>query len=243
MKNLLRIVLLYSMTSPLFATPQGWFIGLGAGAAFPQVNSYKYINTGSSWPADAYHFQTVSDPAVINAAIGFTWPTCKALIPYFNLAANFTYVSPSTLSGTIDQYSLPGFDNYHFSYDVAQKTFFLMFKADLYQWKYVMPFVNVGAGLTYNQTSDYRETPLNQVTARDSPGFGSKTATNLACTVGAGLDFVLQSKLLLSLEYRYGNFGSANTTHGNLGYGESRLNTKFNSNQLLLSANYYFDQV
>lgn len=235
--------LLHSAWAGCCADPHGWYAGIGTGFVFSKhSHQHNYVTTDHEWPKDLYHFSTSNDAGLAMVQGGYTWASQCVWFPYYSLGANYTYVFPAELKGSISQFSLPAFTNYHFRYKVQRQTGLITAKADIYRFCQLMPFLLAGAGMSFNRTRQYAEYPIGDITPRQSPGFSGKSNRAFSFVFGAGFDLIASRRLLLTLEYQYGNYGHANSGHGNNVYMTERLTTRLTSNTIQLSANYYFDK-
>lgn len=167
-------------------------------------------------------------------------------LPYYSLGLRYTYVSPNTIKGTIDQYSAPGFENYSFKYHVQEQSVLAVAKLDLVRLQKLMPYILVGGGFTINTVYGYREEPFSGVTPRVSPGFASQSNTNFAYIAGCGFDVIVKRRLWLNFEYDYGHYGAINSGKGantatltGMNYSNTSLHNTLNSNAFLVGATYY----
>lgn len=223
--------------------PQGFFVGAGAGATFPNIDSNNFLTTSTGWPQDRYHYTQAHSSAILSMLGGYTWATYHDWLPYYSLAINYTYAFPAKISGTIEQYSLPEFENYNFHYHLQRQTFLATFKLNLYRWQNISPFLSTGAGLSANRVSGYDEMALTDVTARDNPAYGTNTTINFSYTLGAGLDFITTKNSIVSLEYNYGYFGQAKTGSVLSDNVHNRLHTKLTASTITLTINYFLNQL
>ena len=251
-KSLLCYAFLLCLSHPLWASnnaatplysPNGFYIGGNVGGTFPNIDNNNYLTSGMGWPNDQYHYKQANSSALMSLLGGYTWATHREWLPFYSLGLNYTYVFPSKLSGNINQYSLPEFNNYDFQYKIQRQTLLAILKMDIYRWANFMPFLSLGAGVSVNRAYDYDENAVPNVTSRVSPGFGSSSSTNFSYMIGAGVDLIAMNNFVMGLEYNYGYFGNAKTGYGNNGNSNSRLSTRLNSNTIVLSANYYFDKL
>ncbi len=191
-----------------------FFLSAGAGDSFNRTEGTNFLATGPGWPDDDYVTNSITDQPYFSFGGGYAWARASDVIPYFSLGAKFNYISTSTISGYIDQYSLPDFRNYHFQYDVQLFNILATAKVDLYRWKNLMPYVTGGIGLTNYSTSQYQETPTNGVTPRLSPGFASASGSHFSYSAGAGIDYAFTQNLWLNAEFNYTDFGTVSTGDG-----------------------------
>lgn len=191
-----------------------FFLSGGVGDSFNRAEGTNTLATGAGWPDDEYVTNTISDQPYFSVGGGYAWARPTDVIPYYSLGMKLNYISTSTISGYIDQYSLPEFRNYNFQYDVQLFNIMAMAKVDLYRWKNLMPYVTGGLGLTNYSTSQYLEIPTSNVTPRVSPGFGSASGSNFSYSFGAGIDYAFMQNLWLNVEFNYTDFGTVGTGDG-----------------------------
>lgn len=224
-----------------------WFGGGSLGATFPNVSHNDYISPGPGWPNDRYTNHNVGTTASLALQGGYQWAFNHAWLPFFSLGASYNYMAPVKVTGKVDQYSLPEFENYNYQYKIQSQMFLAFTKLDLYRWRNLMPFLLAGAGVSLNNASNYVEQAVPDVTARVSPGFKGSTNTFFSFVLGAGFDFFVQEDLLLSLQYEYAHQGYAQTGPGvdldlltDTNYSTDHLKTKLTSNSVLFSLIYLF---
>jgi opacity protein-like surface antigen len=224
MKRILTLCCLFTLSTQLWAArtyfpietadPPNLYVGAGVGESFYRVQGNNSLGTGAGWPDDKYVSDGISNEPYGFIAAGYTWMLSDAWLPSYSLGLRYMYVAPATISGHIDQFSLPGFTNYNYSYDVQLLNLLAVFKLDLYRWYDTMPYIMLGAGVTNVSTSDYTETATSGVTPRVSPNFGSNSANNFAYQVGVGIDYVMRNNLWLNFEVNYIDYGTIYTGKG-----------------------------
>lgn len=213
-----------------------WYFSAGAGVSFPDTDQTNYISSGPGWPNDEYRYQSVHTQGLIALGAGYMWPTCKKWLPYYSIGLNYQYGFPAHVVGKINQFSLAQFANYDFRYRIQRQTLFANLKGDIVNWYEFMPFVAIGAGVSFNKIDDYNESPMPGIDARISPGFTSNTTTNFSYLLGAGIDyFIPQSTYIISLEYQYGYFGHVKTGVGISSFVDDRLSSTLTANTLIVS--------
>lgn len=248
MRKVLWSLLFFSCLINSAHAKGNWFIGGNTGASFPIISQNNHLATGAGWPDDQYNNNGVDTAAVLSAEAGYRWARQNVWLPFYSLGVSYSYVFPSTIKGTIDQYSLPQFENYKYSYKVQRQTFLAFFKADLYRWKTLMPYLLAAAGVSVNKADSFKEHAFYGVTPRISPNFGDQSNAYFSYAFGAGFDLILRENLWLNLGYEYGNQGYARTGSGqnyttltDTNYSTDNLQTKMASNSVLLSLIYFFD--
>jgi opacity protein-like surface antigen len=223
-----------------------FYLGAGAGESFYRVQGNNHLGTGAGWPNDSYNTDNVSNEPYGFVAAGYTWMLSDAWIPSYSLGLRYMYVAPTTISGHIDQYSLPGFTNYNYSYDVQLLNILATFKLDLYRWYDFMPYIMAGAGVSNVSTSNYTEQATSGVTPRVSPNFGTNSANNFAYQAGVGFDYVMKDDLWVNFEFNYANYGTVYTAKGanystltGTNYDNEFLKNQLSATTVFLGLTYY----
>ncbi|MHB1221777.1 MAG: outer membrane protein [Gammaproteobacteria bacterium] len=226
--------------------PKGFYLGGGVGDTFNKISGSSYLDTGAGWPDDHYANQSISDEFYGFLVAGYTWQRSENWLPSYSVGLRYMYVPSAEISGYVDQYSLPDFRNYNYSYDVQLLNILAILKVDLYRWQHFMPYVLVGAGVTTFTTTDYSEQALDDVTPRVSPGFGDGSGNNFAYQAGIGIDYEVNQNLVLNLEYDYINYGWVNTGKGanystltDTNYDNESIKSKLSATTLFLGMTYY----
>lgn len=190
------------------------YLGAAAGVIFPSIRTNNSVGTGAGWPNDNYVSRSIENNTSFLFDAGYLWSRSAYWFPYYSLGLRYQYISPMTTKGYIDQYSLAGFRNYNYKYDIQFLNVLATLKADIFRWKNVMPYVLAAAGVSNFNTSNYQESATPNVTPRVSPGFGSYSGTNFLYNLGLGLDYVFSDDLWFNLEYNYSDYRRIQTGNG-----------------------------
>lgn len=222
------------------------YFNLGVGDRFYRVSGDNKVGTGDGWPPDHYGTTTINDQPYFSLMAGYTWARPDVWLPYYSLGVQMAYTSTTTISGYIDQYSLPEFRNYNFDYEVSMLNIMGTAKVDIYRWQQLMPYLTAGLGIANYATSNYSETALSGVTPRVSPGFGNGSGNNFSYSVGVGLDYILLNNLWINAEYNYTNFGMVSTESGadyanatGSNYDNQKLKNTVSSTSIFLGMTFY----
>lgn len=227
-----------SLEKPMYFTA-------GAGGFYPQISGDNFIGTGAGWPDDHYQYQSISSEPTFYIGGGYTWDRQTDWFPRTSLGLQYSYVSSTTVKGTVDQYSLPGFTNYTYQYDIQFYNVLGVAKFDIYNWHGLMPFITAGAGFANYATSNYEEAPEPGITPRVSPGFTPDGGTNFAYSLGLGLDYAWQTDWVFHLEFNHQSFGTINTGKGTNyasltgNYSNESLKNAVSANTYTLGVSYY----
>ncbi|GGI88364.1 hypothetical protein [Legionella impletisoli] len=225
------------------STLQGkWYLSPSLGASILNVTKEHSLSTGEGWPNDLYTNHKIATAPLVAISGGYSWSTLQTFLPFLMMGLSYTYYAPATVKGTITQYSLPQFENYNYQYKVERQTVFALFKASLFHYRHVMPYLSLGVGQTFNSISRYNESPISSsIVPRLSPFFQNNRNAQLSYILNAGIDFVKNQHTWFGLEYHYGYFGHAQSGFGMNGYSSDYLKTKLTDNALAVSITYFFN--
>jgi len=229
------------------AIPSSWFagVGLATGKANITGNNPQYAASGiPDFPDDMYVFTSSHNPTLTAFSLlgGYQWQRNTDWLPAYSLALNYVNsLSSIKKSGIIYQNSLPDSGNFTFNYKISTQLLMLKFKADIYRFSQFMPFVSVGAGMAFNKASDYSTSPIPGQTAMvQEDGFASRTTTQFAKSIGAGIDWAISNKLQATLDYEYTTYGNVETGTGATALANNHLTQKLTSNTVGLQLAYFF---
>lgn len=222
-----------------------WFADIDLGVMQGNASDSLTVANGSDYPpplnVDNYSKGSTT-PVMLGLQVGHRWQRDAKWVPAYALALRYQHLFVSDVKGSITQYSLPEYNNYSYRWGVESNVLSLYSKFDLAKYGRVMPYVDVGLGLSINRSISFEETAYPGITPRISPDFGAKASTQFAYNVGAGLDFVLSSKLLLSVGYDYQQFGSMTSGPGKSTWSGERLSLgNFTGNTALVGMTYLID--
>ncbi|AWN74053.1 hypothetical protein LEAN103870_17395 [Legionella anisa] len=228
----------------MFNSQGNWFISLGGGAQFPDLNSHMNINNGSGFPEpfdqDRYSI-TNDNGGVIAASAGHRWQNNNFWFPSYSLSIFWQYFFKTHINGEITLYSLPEFTNYNYNFDFVSNLLLASGKINLFQYGIFSPYINGGIGSSFNNISKYSEEAFSGVTPRVSPGFRNSNTSEFAYNVGAGLDMQILPQLILSVGYIYQDLGPISSGNGVDTWAEQSLNPgSYRSNEVLVTATYLF---
>lgn len=153
----------------------------------------------------------------------------------FNLNKNllnqlgFGYYDSNRLkvSGKINQFADPNFNNLNFSYFIQAKRLILENKF-LFNYKLYYPYAILGIGKGFTRSYGYKEDPIVSGVEPMYPGFKSNKVNSMLTLWGFGLDRELNNKLRLGISFRQSKISNTN-----LGLvPEQESNTKIAANNL-----------
>lgn len=227
--------------------PSGWFAGFGlaTGQANITGNNPQYASSGiPDFPDDMYVFTSSQHPTLTTFSLlgGYQWQRNADWLPAYSLSLNhMNSLSNAKINGVIYQNSLPDAGNFSFNYKISTQLLMLKLKADIYRFHQFMPFVSVGGGMAFNKASDYSTSPIPGQTAMvQEDGFASRTTTQFAKSIGAGVDWAITNKLQATLGYEYTSYGDVETGTGTTALANNHLTQKLTSNAFGLQLAYFF---
>ena len=223
----------------------GWLATLGLGMHYPYHQASMTVNNGSGASApfdqDIYTTTRNHNPNV-QVAAGYRWVRDAQWFPAYSISLSYQHLFATNAGGDIMLYSDPNFINYRYDLDVTSEVLLVSSKFNIFQYEKISPYVLAGIGGVYHQTN-YKETALSGVTPRTTPVFASNPTAQFAYSVGAGLDYQVSKKVVMSLEYQYQSLGSVSTWHGAGDWSGESLNLgPYRSNTVLLNVTYLFGQ-
>ncbi|MGC1182063.1 outer membrane protein [Legionella sp.] len=221
-------------------TQASWYVEGNIGYDFPTVTGSNKIGSGNGWPADIYQINNLVGEPIFGGSLGYEWffPQRKFL-SFFSAAAAYLYDKPTRLTGNVEQFSLPKFNNYIYHYNINRQTLMALFQAGLFRVHFIVPYVSGGLGIAFNQTKPYVEIPSSGIIPRISPDFLGASRSQFSYTVGAGIYFFPQESIALNLGYRYTDFGIVQTGNAQNGYSGYLTNAP-RSNSLLMGIQFMF---
>lgn len=92
-------------------------------------------------------------------------------------------------------------------YKFSQSSLLATLKLDLYRWAYVMPYVNLELGASWNQAKQKKPFFIKFENTNISIIAPDSRNSTFSYSVGAGLDFPITENVWLSLGYNYNYFG------------------------------------
>lgn len=169
---------------------------------------------------------------------GYVWKFDYPLVPYASLGLEYSYMPVSRVHGNI--YAKAEIPAYIYQYNISHSNLRLLGKANFRAWKGFMPYVSLGLGGSCNIMDKYKEKSLSE--PRTVPTFfrGLK-AYEFSYSLGAGLDYRCTRDFILSLGYRYDDFGSIKTGNAVGLYNKGHLSNAFSSSSIGLTGRYLFE--
>lgn len=242
LKGVLIPLLLLSLSQEMQAQNGIWIVGMDLGWMKPNLPEAILLNNGSNL-ASPYNLDSYSthesSPFFLSAEVGRFWQRTERMLPGYALGLKYQHLFTNTINGQVMQYSVPKFINYDYAWDVSVDALLAYSKVELIQLGMVAPYVSGGLGIAMNHSKGYHEIALPGIFARDNPGFGARTQSNLTYDLGLGIDIALQPEILFSLGYSYQHFGSV---HSGQGLNFPPLDMNLNANAFFAGVTYLFDK-
>jgi opacity protein-like surface antigen len=206
-----------------------WFVGIGSGLSQSHFSdSTTTVSNGSgATPPSQNDFLTIKKPNIAGIAqftVGYRWQREKKFIPYYQIYFQYRHYLTTDVDGTVEQYSLPTFLNYNYSTSFDADLYTVNGKFDLVQFKNMMPYLAVGAGVIVTNLYRYSETAFPGVTQRTNPNYDDGRNQNLAVTLGAGIDITLTKNVWATVGYEHVFQGTAKTKQGSGSWSSTSLN-------------------
>ncbi|MES2142728.1 MAG: outer membrane beta-barrel protein [Pseudomonadota bacterium] len=169
---------------------------------------------------------------------GYVWKFDSTLVPYASLGLEYSYMPKTRLHGGI--FAKAEAPAYVYQYRVGHSNLRLLGKVDFHEWKGFMPYISLGLGGSRNITDNYKD--KSQSEPRTVPTtFKSLRSFEFSYSMGAGLDYRCNKNFLLSLGYRYDNFGSVKTGPAAGLYNKGHLSNQLSSSSVGLTGRYLFE--
>lgn len=219
------------------ALPQ-WYVDLGMGLGFSEHAHSRMVSNGAGYPSDTYQGVSLNNTTEMAFSGGREWLVSEH---YMNIGLLYeTGLNPQTHTGIIDEFSLPGYDNYTYYYKVTHETFLVTGEWNLLTTHYIwQPYLTVGLGLSENQAYDYTEIPnAGMDSPRHSMGFANHRSTDLAFLLGVGVKYSLTQNWQLDANYHYLSAGTASL--GASIADETGLKQSLNYNIFMAGVRYMF---
>lgn len=228
-----------------------WFVGIGPGVQQLNVINPIYVSNGSNFsrPYNNDKFSTATNTqAVIAAEVGYTWKNTgewfsagHQWFPSYTLSFYYNHLFQTDIGDQIQQYSIPAFTNYQYTWKVSADVLLVVAKLNLIEYEQFSPFIQVGLGGSLNNASQYSETAYQNVTARVNPAFADYTVGAFAYDLGAGIDWQFHPHFSLSLLYQFQNLGSIQSGQGaSTWQGDNLRSDTYQTNLALLKLDYHF---
>ena len=150
---------------------------------------------------------------------------------YVNMRFGLTlgFVDDSRMSGIVQQFALPDFDNMNYQYEIQSLTAMATLQIHLLANDRWQPYVDGSLGIASNNASNYQETSRINGAVPMSP-YGEHHTNSFAYSVGAGLMYNLNPRVAIGLGYQFSDLGRAR-----LGVSEAQQTTQTPTiNHLLL---------
>jgi opacity protein-like surface antigen len=229
---------------PVIPEQDNWYVEVTGGAEAPLADNRMTVSNGYEAflppPFDNDYLTTKTRwGAVLGIGAGYRWqPNNSKWFPAYSVGVRYRHYYPTNLGDEVSQFSLPEFTN-GYNWNLAADAVMLTGKLNILQFHQFLPFLNASAGLAFNRTYNFYETPSADVDPAPQPGFRYNHTCRFTYSFGAGVDWQVKPKVILSLAYEFQGLGSLYSSTGYNNYADSALYSKvYQSNNILLSLTY-----
>jgi opacity protein-like surface antigen len=231
---------------PVIPEQDNWYVEVTGGAEAPLVDNTITVSNGFEDflpPPFSSDYLTTRTRwgGVWGIGAGYRWqPNNSTWFPAYSIGVRYRHYYPTNLGDDVSQFSLSEFTNgYH--WNVAAEAVMLVGKLNIVQFHQFSPFLNMSAGMAFNRTYHFYEIASADVDPAPQPDFGANHTARFTYTFGAGVDWQVKPKVILSLAYEFQGLGSIYSSTGDFNYSASNLYSKvYQSNNILLSLTYLF---
>ena len=186
------------------------FVSLDAGwSSFTNPDRVHHVSFDPTYPSDQYQDHSASNDGTVGITLGAHWQRQTQWLPGIDLGLRYQYYS-TTISGAVDEFSLPQFHDYDYSYSVMANTLMLASKIYLVEFHHFEPFISGSLGISFNQATNYSEAALVSP-SRVTPSMAGGMHSNRAYTFGAGIRYNITDYAALSLAWQYAHLGYVDT--------------------------------
>ena len=138
--------------------------------------------------------------------VGKTLFTYKKTSMY--IGAMGTYLDNLNVTGVVNQFAMPDFDNFNFQYTTRSAAFFASARLESLFYELWRPYLNASLGASQNKSYAYQDTPRIEGAVPMLP-FSNHTETSLAYSLGFGFFLNAYAPLTLGLGYEFTDLGQS----------------------------------
>lgn len=238
------LVMAAMMTAFQGFADNNWLLSVGGGAQRTSFSGDMMVNNGLDlaipYNNDRYLIANTTQGIVMLTA-GYRWQREAMWMPAWSTGIAYQYLLNSKAGGTIQQYSLPEFTNYHYQRELSSNVALVTAKLNIFQYAMVSPWINTGIGAAFNRSGHYQESALANVTPRISPNFATHTTSQFAWNVGVGVDVIMSARWFVSVGFDWQDLGAVASGVGQQLWSSQALQTdSYRAAQVIASINYLF---
>lgn len=226
------------------STRSNYFMGVQGSALWSMAGDRILVNNHSDLdpPMDVDIYSANDNTrGAIGLVLGETWHENRKILPDYGLGFRYQHLFQNSISGDIEQYSLPQYNNYSYTWGNSANTLTVFTKLNLFNYYHISPYIEAGLGVSFNQTMQYQETAFSGVTPRISPDFGGGTNTAFAYHAGVGVDIPLTNQWSASIGYEYQNLGKVSSKDGRDSWSDTTLSLgNYQLNSVVGRITYWF---
>jgi opacity protein-like surface antigen len=234
---------------PVIPEQDNWYVEVTGGAEAPLVdNTITTSNGFEDFLPPPYSSDSLTTKTrwggVLGIGAGYRWqPNNSTWFPAYSVGVRYRHYYQTNLGNEVSQFSLSDFTN-NYNWNLAAEAVMLVAKLNIVQLHQFSPFINASAGMAFNRTYHFYETASADVDPAPQPNFGANHTARFTYSFGAGMDWQVKPKVIVSLAYEFQGLGSIYSSNGDDNYAASNLYSKvYQSNNILLSLTYLFGEV
>lgn len=179
-----------------------WFVGMGGGLDWVSIgNKTNTLVTSAGNPPDTFALTgSIPSNGLQEIYAGYRWKISGSR--YVSVQLTYQHLNSINVSElrTTLVFGIP-FTSVD-TYKLTRQSLLLLGQLNLCKWHSLMPFVQAGMNFAKNNFSNFNDT--NTFTM---PAFPNKSNYDFGAIVGAGLDWEMTRRVLVSLSYRYDQWG------------------------------------
>jgi opacity protein-like surface antigen len=190
----------------------------------PYADTFTDQTGGNSvtWGVDAKYRFRLHEPA-----------SKHYIVDSIGVGADIFQITSLNQTGNVLQFGMPEFENFKYTLNLQSTRFMADFDLDFHPIaKRFIPFIEAGLGAAVT-TVGYQSKPIPPLAG---PNFElvDETSWTFAYQAGAGIKYVVNTHLILSLHYLYANMGKVDTsTNGDLSTLAKPMTVDLSSQNLL----------
>ncbi len=237
----LSSILALTLLSGVAYADNNWYVELDGGYRLNTIDKTadSFIQAGQSEP-DTYTPSSVSNSGVAGFGFGYRFYTgTTTWFTHDDVGLRYQYISPATIDGTVNVASQEGADNFDYNYSLTQNTVFVTDKLALVKLGAFIPYIQLGAGTSINQVSQYSETAKKDIYVRDA-AFAANNYLKFAYMGGVGVDINLSPQWKLNVAYEYDSPSDVQTGLGSSDAPDEYLTNTVSNNEVTIGFQYLF---
>jgi opacity protein-like surface antigen len=237
--SLLFIIPSTYAASLLSTIPHQWYLQGSVGTSMQKASGDSTLETAQAGYPDLYQVSNIKSSVAfaLEGGLQLTRSSVSPWFSHYDVGLRYQQNNSAALNGTLMEYSQPNMVNYDYTYKLSSRQLLLMGRMDIYTWKWLSPFAEVGLGYAMHSVSAYNQTALVDP-ATDSQAFTSANGGGFAYVYGLGVKAQVKPNLWISLS---DDMNSNQTYKTGAGTAGTNLQNKVSGQTALLSVGYLFN--